>query len=49
MKISFEKIEVIFKSTFELNEFKVSPSSRFEEVPGWDSLGHVRLIFCFRR
>ena len=44
MKISFEKIEVIFKSTFELNDFKVSPSSRFEEVPGWDSLGHMQLI-----
>ena len=44
MNVSYEKIKHIFEKTFELNDFKLSLDSQFEEVPGWDSLGHMQLI-----
>ena len=44
MNISYEQIKYIFEKTFELNDFKLSSDSKFEEVPGWDSLGHMQLI-----
>ena len=44
MNASYENIKHIFEKTFELNDFKLSLDSQFEEVPGWDSLGHMQLI-----
>ena len=44
LNIDFEKIKSVFETTFELNEFKLTLESQFEEVPGWDSLGHMQLI-----
>jgi len=44
MKVEYEKIKEIFIETFELTKFKIEPNSQFEEVPGWDSLGHMKLI-----
>ena len=46
LSIDFIKIKAVFEKTFELNDFKLSLESRFEEVPGWDSLGHMQLISC---
>jgi len=42
--IEFEKIKKIFIECFELTDYNVLPSSEFEDVPGWDSLGHMKLI-----
>ena len=42
--IEFEKIKNIFIECFELVDYKILPSSEFESVPGWDSLGHMKLI-----
>lgn len=44
MKIEIKKIKEIFEETFELNNFDLKAESQFEEVPGWDSLGHMALI-----
>ena len=43
--ITIEEIYDVFRSVLELsNDHDLKPSSAFEEVPGWDSLGHMRLI-----
>lgn len=43
-KIDFEFISKIFHSALDLGKFKLKPNSKFEEVPDWDSLGHMRII-----
>ena len=42
--VDFDKIKKIFEDCFELDNYEVLPSSEFENVPGWDSLGHMKLI-----
>tara|TARA_A100001015_G_scaffold263819_1_gene311036 strand:- start:4775 stop:5014 length:240 start_codon:yes stop_codon:yes gene_type:complete len=43
-----KKIDLLFmKGVFKKalnNKSKLSVTSRFEEVPGWDSLGHMRIV-----
>ena len=43
-----KKIDLLFmKGVFKKalnNKSKLSILSKFEEVPGWDSLGHMRII-----
>ena len=43
-KIDLKFIESVFKSALEIGNYKISMESRFEEVPDWDSLGHMRII-----
>tara|TARA_Y100000590_G_scaffold425715_1_gene534006 strand:- start:46 stop:282 length:237 start_codon:yes stop_codon:yes gene_type:complete len=42
--IDFIFIKDVFKEVFELDEYELTLDSAFESVPGWDSLGHLRLI-----
>ena len=41
--INLDFIQKIFKKAIN-NKLKLSPNSRFEQVPGWDSLGHMKII-----
>jgi acyl carrier protein len=43
-KIDFKFIESIYKKALNLKKYKLSLNSKFEEVPGWDSFGHLRII-----
>ena len=44
MKIDFEFMKSVFTTTLELGEYNLTLDSKFEEVPDWDSLGHMRII-----
>jgi acyl carrier protein len=43
-KIDFKFIEGVYKKALNLQKYKLTINSKFEEVPGWDSFGHLRLI-----
>lgn len=43
-KVNFLFIEKVYKKALNLKKYKLKPSSKFEEVPGWDSFGHMRII-----
>ncbi len=43
-KVDFNFIKEVFNSALELEGHDLKLDSRFEEVPDWDSLGHMRLI-----
>ena len=43
-KIDFKFIESIYKKALNLKKHKLTLQSKFEEVPGWDSFGHLRII-----
>ncbi len=34
----------VFENSLEINSSKLTLDSQFEEVPGWDSLGHIKII-----
>lgn len=43
--LKIEKIYDAFKSALDLSpNTELTPNSAFEDVPGWDSLGHMRVI-----
>ena len=44
MNINLDFMNNIFKEALELEDFNVQLDSEFENVPGWDSLGHMRII-----
>lgn len=40
-----EGIYIVFRLALDLDlNYQLSPNSSFEEVLGWDSLGHMRII-----
>jgi acyl carrier protein len=39
-----DKIKRVFYTVFQISSEQVSDSLSPEGVPGWDSLGHVRLV-----
>ena len=44
MIINLDFMVNIFKEALELEDYEVQLDSEFENVPGWDSLGHMRII-----
>ncbi len=44
-EINFEFIKEIFARALDLGDYELNLDSEFEEVPDWDSLGHMRIIF----
>ena len=45
MQTRMEQIFEVFLSALDLpDDFELTPESAYEEVPGWDSLGHMRII-----
>jgi len=43
LKIDLKFMEIIFKKALN-NKSKITLSSKFEKVKGWDSLGHMKVI-----
>ena len=43
-KIDLKFIKKIFKDALELNDYNLELTSSYEQVPGWDSLGHMKII-----
>lgn len=44
MKIDLEFMKSIFRDALDLKDFDLTFDSEFEAVPGWDSLGHMRIV-----
>ena len=43
--LSIDQVYAAFRSALDLGDHvELTPASAFEEVPGWDSLGHMRVI-----
>ena len=43
--VSLEKIKAAFRVALDLPEdFEITDESAFNDVPGWDSVGHMRLV-----
>ena len=47
MKVNLEFMKSVFEQSIDLSKedtMKLNLDSQFEKVPGWDSLGHMRII-----
>ena len=44
MKVSIEFMKSVFEKSLEIDPDSLDLNSEFEEVPGWDSLGHIKII-----
>ena len=44
MNIDLEFMKIIFKNALDLNDYDLKLNSEFEDVPGWDSLGHMKIV-----
>ena len=44
MKIDIEFMKSVFEKSLEIDADSLDLNSEFEEVPGWDSLGHIKII-----
>jgi len=43
-EINLKFMKKIFKDALELSDYNLELTSSFEQVPGWDSLGHMKII-----
>ena len=43
------KLETIFRDVFDDSELKITPQLTANDVPGWDSLTNINLIFAIER
>ncbi len=43
-KIDFKFIKNVFSNALNIGNYDLKLESKFEEVPEWDSLGHMRII-----
>ena len=44
MKVDIEFMKLVFEKSLEIDADSLDLNSEFEEVPGWDSLGHIKII-----
>ena len=44
MKVDIEFMKSVFENSLEIDADSLDLNSEFEEVPGWDSLGHIKII-----
>ena len=44
MSVDLDFMKSVFEDSLEIDPKNLSLESEFEEVPGWDSLGHVKII-----
>ena len=44
MKIDLKFMQSVFKKALESKNYKLKIDSKYESVPGWDSLGHMKII-----
>ena len=41
-----ENLANVILDTIELDNYKIYKGTQFDEVPGWDSLNHVKIILA---
>ena len=41
-----EKLANVILHTIELSNYEIYKSTQFDEIPGWDSLNHVKIILA---
>ena len=44
MKIDLKFMRTVFKKALGLKNYKLEIDSKYEKVPHWDSLGHMKII-----
>tara|TARA_B100001540_G_scaffold291441_1_gene288969 strand:+ start:187 stop:423 length:237 start_codon:yes stop_codon:yes gene_type:complete len=44
MKIDLDFMKSVFEESLEIDVKGLGLDSEFENVPGWDSLGHIKII-----
>tara|TARA_B100001109_G_scaffold254983_1_gene256273 strand:+ start:350 stop:586 length:237 start_codon:yes stop_codon:yes gene_type:complete len=44
MEINLEFMKSVFEESLEIDSKTLTLNSEFENVPGWDSLGHIKII-----
>lgn len=44
MKADLNFMKSVFKNSLNLNNYKLNLNSKFEKVPQWDSLGHMKIM-----
>ena len=44
-KVDFDSIREVFQAALDLGDYELKLDSQFEEVPEWDSLGHMRIVY----
>jgi acyl carrier protein len=45
----YDRLTQIFQDVFDVNSITVTPEMSAEDVEGWDSITHVRLILTVER
>jgi acyl carrier protein len=45
----YEKLTPVFQDVFDLDDLKLTPELTADQVDGWDSLGHVRLMVAIEK
>jgi acyl carrier protein len=45
----YEKLAPVFQDVFDLDDLVLTPQLTADEVEGWDSLGHVRLMVAIEK
>ena len=45
----YARLEQIFESVFDEDDLKVTPELTANDVDGWDSLSHIRLIIAIEK
>jgi acyl carrier protein len=46
---TFEKLQQTMAATLKVTPSKITPTTRDEDLPGWDSLGQVNLIMALEQ
>ena len=42
----YEKLTAIFRDVFDENDLSLKPETTADDVDGWDSLTHIRLVLA---
>jgi acyl carrier protein len=45
----YEKLQPVFQDVFDVDDLKLTPELTADQVDGWDSLGHVRLMVAIEK
>ena len=48
-EMAYEKLKPIFDDLFEIDDLELTPNLTADDVPGWDSLNHIRLILSVQK
>ena len=43
---TYEKLTAIFRDVFDEDELSLTPETTADDVDGWDSLTHIRLVLA---